>query len=160
MKRIKVSLSDAEIDFAKRWAHKRESPTKKKIKDKIKSRKHSHFVGLLGELAFGKWSHQDIDIRLFEVVGDGGVDFCIDGVTIDVKTASYDPPILKYNRLIEVKCDRSVLTLTTNYRDIFLCGWCNRKWFLEQHEIKNFGWGNKVVLPEKKLCSLEEWSGL
>ena len=77
-------------------------------------------LGLMGEMAFADFSGYEVDTSQ-RMDGDKGVDFVIDGYTIDVKTARK-----AYNLIVEVgkvKADFYVLASLVSQYEVELIGW-------------------------------------
>lgn len=98
MSRIKITLTNEEVLFAKKLAQKRDA---KKVRFgagqyaecsvKTGSSENSHFYGILGEMAVAKHFGVKVDEEIFDSHGDDGIDLFIKklGGKTQVKTTTY-----------------------------------------------------------------------
>tara|TARA_B100001105_G_C22320174_1_gene412165 strand:+ start:273 stop:803 length:531 start_codon:yes stop_codon:yes gene_type:complete len=105
MARIIVKLSNKEVSFAEKLAHKRDA---KKVRfgagkyaacsEKTGSSEMSHFYGILGEVAVAKHFGAEVDEEIFDNHGDDGIDLTIKKLKgkTQVKTTTYcKEPLLR-----------------------------------------------------------------
>lgn len=97
-----------------------------------------HCWGTFGEIAFAKtFGYSYSDVRTDLSNGDGGVDFVMDGVTIDVKTIAYDWPkfaIVSREQVRKSAVDVLVFVTPNSVlkpRSARFIGWKRRARFLE-----------------------------
>lgn len=121
------------------------------MKDDLRANK----MGLAGEFEFAWRFNSQVDMTL-RPFGDGGVDFTINGYTIDVKTAEKPWYLLYLEEKLPVVADIYVLA-GCNLEDkrTWLIGWA---WGedLERGEVKEFlrGYRNRAI-HHSKLRSLD-----
>ena len=133
--RVKIILTDAQLDIAKAIAMKRaRKPSQYSNKfDPLNSEYWPHFMGTLGEVAFGYCYGQEPDASL-TWKGDDGSDFndlsAWPGQSVQVKTRDCErfknPELLvRFNHAIA-----DVYVLTELYKSqpaiVYLVGWCSR----------------------------------
>ena len=109
-----------------------------------------HYHGILGEMAYAKQYNVEIDLSV-SVDGDGGFDLTILGMTVDVKTSNYNPPILKLNSIRDFESDLMALALRHDDRHIELCGFTDAKNLLKKFYTRDFGNGARVCLDAEHL---------
>lgn len=89
-------------------------------------------TGLLGEYAVGEFLDEPMDTKLY-ANGDGGHDFVVNGVTMDVKTARYHGGSALNRRVDEktlrpLKADVYIFcTWNEGRKEIFIRGWATRQ---------------------------------
>lgn len=111
---------------------------------------NAHLNGILGEVAYAKHYNVPYDISVTPT-GDGGADLCILGRTVDVKAATYNPPILKICSMGEWTADLLALAYIENMDNIWLYGFADRNTFKEHSYVRNFGWGDRLCLDHQWL---------
>lgn len=115
----------------------------------------AHKIGLAGEFEFALRFGGEVDMTL-RPFGDGGVDFRMNGYTIDVKTAEKPWYLLYLEEKLPVAADIYVLAgCNLAERESWLIGW---EWgeTLEKGEMKEFipGYRNRAI-HHSKLRSLD-----
>jgi len=151
--RVKVELTDDEVNRVREIASIRDSNKKGFSSTRHWTGKEStHFVGLLGEMAFAKYTGLDLDDTNYRYKGDGGIDFAKD-VTCQVKTTNYKNPSILcfYDHLNDFTADYAVLTYRESNNVIWLCGWISRHDFEMAAHIRNFGYGDRLVMRDHDL---------
>jgi len=147
---VKVKLTDKEIERVREIAGIRD-----KNKKRFSSTRHwtkdesTHFIGLLGEMAFAKYTGLDLDDNNYRYKGDGGIDFS-SKVTCQIKTTNYNNPALLcfYDHLNDFSADYAVLAYRESNNVIWLCGWVSRETFETESYIRNFGYGDRLVMRD------------
>ena len=117
-------------------------------------RNKEHTTGIIAELGFAQIFGLKVDLNEY-VHGDGGVDFRVGGVSIDVKGA--DKPVFLFlkEKSANMCADILVLAKVENY-DVWLIGWTIRKVILAQ-PIKDFKKGiMNYYLHNSKLRTMEQ----
>ena len=109
-----------------------------------------HYHGVLGEMAYSKHYGVPLDTSV-DAMGDCGTDLVILGRTVDVKTANYNPPILKVNSLRDIRSDLVALAYREDDRKIWLCGFSNRDTWMSHFYTEDFGHGKRVCLKHTHL---------
>ena len=107
-------------------------------------------IGLVGELAYSKYTGMPVDTHTLGH-GDGGIDF-ENGV--DVKCSKLDvcPNLLMMKRDIKEKTKFYVLAWWKNYGrelnvdEVYLIGWISKEDFIQKHEKVNYGFGTSMRL--------------
>lgn len=88
-----MELDEEDFADAARLAWRRDASFRRDTG--FRSALYNHLQGCLAELAVARDLGLDIDEELYASEdGDGGYDFEVNGITIDVKSTSYDPPWL------------------------------------------------------------------
>ena len=122
------------------------------------SSQSSHFLGLLGEMAFSLETGIKIDL-LLRAEGDGGLDFNYDGKFYDVKGTQYwkDPHLKQYPNP-KKWCDYYVLAgIRTNEHLVKIFGWTSKE-NLQKAHLVDYGYGNQRSIPYSELNKdLPEW---
>lgn len=106
----KRNLSYEEIDGGTNFAHDSED---------------THLIGVLGEIAAAKFYNSEIDEKAYWA-GDDGSDMIINGVDIDVKTRTHNPPILyaKTRKVHKNEVKNYVLVEQVSRREYRIWGMC------------------------------------
>jgi len=111
----------------------------------------SDFLGFLAEFVISDFIGVERP-RLIEGKTDGGVDFCIGGVNVDVKATNYvfgEPSLILFKGK-EYSCDYFVLLAL---KDCYFCvvGGISKKDFFVKCVEKDFGYGVRLVVDAGKL---------
>lgn len=150
-----VKLTPEEVQDAEQLAIDRE-------KDKLKYKKQtkwkrvgeSHRIGAIGEKAVSKILGVDVN-REINPTGDAGFDFVVDGETYEVKTTTYNPPYLRFNRMKDFNTDWAVLCHYIDAETINVVGKINKKDFEKKFFWRNFGFGTRVCVDTESMIELE-----
>lgn len=125
-----------------------------------------HYIGLKAEWAVASFLFLDIDTRTTPN-GDGGYDLKKSGITIDVKMSQKDLkfhrpgpradiiflvqplspftiPDTKYHDL--TKRDTHIAKPAFSWKHVVLIGWITRAEFMAKHVLRNFGYGDRMVV--------------
>lgn len=151
MGRIRVQLTDDEVASVRQWAAARGNP-KESWSTTMRWAKGGdyHFLGLLGEMAYAKHYSVPLDTEVLDL-GDGGIDLCILGQTVDVKTSTNPDPILKLNSIKDFKAEMMALALKVSDNTVDLCGFCDLRSMIRHGYKRDFGHGPRVCLDEQFL---------
>lgn len=108
-----------------------------------------HVLGVLGELAVGRFLGADIDKKRRQE-GDQGFDFEIRGITIDVQTTPYDPGFLKYDEAKHrFRADIAVMVEQVSILEYKLAGCISIDQFIERAFWKDFKHGNRLTVDPR-----------
>lgn len=151
---IQVTLSEEEQALcrdvsASRYATSRELGLTQLRVDT--SKMNVELLGVQGELVFAKTFN--LEAPKDNLGSDGGVDYIIKGVTIDVKTASKPHYKLLFRSLKVFKAKIGVLVVKVNDNTFNLIGWATKKQFLAQCSPLVEG---GFTLEQEKLKPIEE----
>ena len=156
---VEVKFSDAELAMMKEKARLRQAPkdarralvTDKRIIDR--ENVETHLIGLLGEFAIARLVHGLVDTNVY-LSGDTDKDFCIYGVTVEVKTLQ---GYLTFKKPSDFKADVAALVLYKRgeYDKVWVQGWISRKDFEEQCFTDNFGYGDRPCVQPASLLPIE-----
>jgi len=168
---ISIKLTDNEVSHLKTLAHKRHYAKDSSFRDAgaIPTRgSESHFLGILGEYAWGKYINESIDIEIYDV-RDSGEDF----QNTEIKAITFESqgePELKIPKeefesrsnvflyvLVRVKKDSSKKIIPNN---VEILGSISRKNF-EKHKIskqykKNYP--ENFIVPLSKMTDIKKES--
>lgn len=144
-----VELSPEDMALAKEIASKRDGQ-KKGYSSSAYWNKSSHYCGILGEIAYARHYGVPVDSNL-DPLGDDGFDLRILGLSIDVKTTKYSPPILKINSMDDMKSDMLALALVQGGCFIELCGFCDRERLKSRGYKHDFGYGERLCINQSDL---------
>ena len=163
---VVINFSDQEVSYAfeqgkKRHYAKDESFREKgsvKIKN-AKSKHESHSIGFLGELAWAKFTNQEVDTTIY-AVRDSGEEFA----GTEVKTITYcgegEPelkiPKAEFQKRKSVQNYVLVRINTSNLNKVELLGTISRKDFFEKKIIKqyNVNYPINFITPLSKMNSV------
>lgn len=108
-----------------------------------------HVVGLMGELAVAKLLGTKIDQRTLKH-GDDGDDLMIGERSIQVKTCLRDRPgmDLYFNDIGKFASDIAVLVLARGKDEVRVAGWIPRNEFEFLLRHKDYGYGDRITVPE------------
>mgnify|MGYP000548409581 CR=1 FL=1 len=97
---------------------------------------------------------QDVIIEMT----DGGVDLWLGDVTIDVKYTARNTSKLIFDSASKFKSQVAVLVTATSNNDVMeILGWCSKNKFIEVSYIKDFGYGERLVMDADKLQPIEQF---
>ena len=156
---IKVTLSKEEQAFCKDVAMSRYSTSRELGLTQLRidtSEMNVELLGVQGELAFAKVF--DLDNPKDNLGSDGGTDYTIEEITIDVKAASKPTYRLLFRSLEAFKSQVGVLVVKINDNTFKVVGWTTRKQFAELSKPLNEG---GFTLEQSQLRPVEElWKRL
>lgn len=133
-----------------------------------------HFDGLRLELGVEIFTGQT-GLADFSVTkhGDGGVDGRLFGMSMQIKASTHSPPFLRFNidGSQRFKADVAILgyvpptpmvadkTWCERNGYVDLIGWISREEFMERATIRNFGYGDRLVVtpPLNAMSNLRPW---
>lgn len=160
-----IHLTQEQIDWAVKLAQHRNTPkveagVKSNITCNKKSLERFHTDGAIGEVVVHLKTGWPIDTE-FYMDGDQGVDFEVNGKTIDVKYRDYLYPYadLPFNHLDDFKSDYAVLVVPVkkgDYSASRICGYISRDDFMNSYSMKNFGYGDRFIIGQDQLRSFDE----
>lgn len=125
-----IILTDQEMNQANELADIRNNGMTQYRKEPGLNR-HQHFIGALGEIAFGRLFGLEVEM-IQKPQGDDGVDFFMDGRSIDVKTSEAPFPKL-ISLKSKIRADIYVLAHTKKNKVAFL-GWIRKQNFIDKHK--------------------------
>jgi len=139
--------------------------------DQALSNVEAHYVGLKGEWAVASYLHLDMDTSM-SYSGDDGYDLEMRGVTIDVKMSVQDLKVNKPGPTADILflvqplspftipdprykdlCERDpyVGKADLSWRNVVIVGWITSVEFMNEYELMNFGYGERLVMKQHKL---------
>jgi len=150
-----IRLSEKDNLFLLNLAHGRNDPKIGVVRNRRVDQKRSdirlNFGGIKGEFAVAKFLDINIDESI-SLSGDGGVfDLIYDGKKIQVKFNNTLDGDLYFNQLSEFRADIAILTVSADGIIIRVVGWIDRENFESSYKIKNWGYGNRFCVSQKKL---------
>ena len=158
-----VVMTNADINFCKELANKRNTKTPEVQTHKITENKNDfsiNFLGLIGERAVAKYLKLKLDTEINQKGGDKGHDMTLGGLTLDVKYTQSVPAILMIPNLNKLKADILILTRprykAEKVRVIKICGWITQERFKELCKPRDFGYGKTNVVTTKDLNDMRD----
>jgi hypothetical protein len=157
-----IMLSEAQLALAARVADVRND--KKGVPNYRESRKHPdwqmHFHGAQAELAVCRRFAFPL-ARYGDLDGDNGLpDLYIGELRAEVKAPFYDPPIVKFNSLIDLRADVLIVCSMLQGRRLVglvrLHGYIRREHFIAQHTVRDFNQGVRACIDVAHLAPLHE----
>lgn len=129
--------------------------------DKNNTSKGIDVVGKLGELAVSKLLNLPIDLEI-KTRGDKGLDFNLNGITIQVKTSTYESLI--FNSMSQFKAGIAILVQFVGEDKqkaeedprFIVWGWIDKPSFIKLHYHKNYGYGERSVVDIDALHPISE----
>ncbi len=156
---IQVTLSDEEQALCRDVAMSRYSTSRELGLTQLRidtSEMNVELLGVQGELAFAKVF--DLEDPKDNLGSDGGTDYIIQEITIDVKTASKPNYKLLFRSLKAFKATIGVLVVKVNDNTFKLVGWSTLKQFSELSQPLGEG---GFTLEQSQLRPIEElWKRL
>lgn len=156
---IEVTLSEEEQALCKDVAMSRYSTSRELGLTQLRidtSEMNVELLGVQGELAFAKVF--DLKNPKDNLGSDGGTDYTIEEITIDVKAASKPTYRLLFRSLEAFKSQVGVLVVKINDNTFKVVGWTTRKQFTELSKPLNEG---NFTLEQSQLRPVEElWKRL
>ena len=155
-----VWFSQEELNDYKRIAALRNDP---KIAAGIHTNKFSlrhgdleiNILGVHGEAAVSEILGVDFDRRAL-MEGDGNIaDLWYKGRSVQVKMITHKSGDLFFNSLSDFRADIAVLVVPCSANSVNVVGGISRKKFAKLCGTKNFGYGDRVTVPQNLLTPLE-----
>jgi hypothetical protein len=164
---VDIILNREEIMEAVEIAHGRDAP---KVAAGIKpsfgpgiSNYDGHITGALAELAAAKYYGVEVDNKFYGESGDGHQpDITFNGWGIEIKSTQYDPPILKFNQLLDFNSDIALLCHVDRQQmkatageqiTVNLAGVVSRNKFLNTCYRKSFGYGDRYCMAAASMAN-------
>jgi len=123
--------------------------------DVTKSEFELTYIGTMGEYAASKYFCSDMDMGLHRG-GDNGTDLIINGQAVHLKTTNrYGVPLLI---LDSIKCFTTKLGMVAKILSpikVELCGLVSRTYFYQNHSIRDFGYGNRLVMSVDEMVHVD-----
>jgi hypothetical protein len=156
---VEVKFTEYDIALFRKKAQQRQAPKDANLRlvsdKRIINRDNieTHFIGLLGEFALARLIHGNVDTNAY-LSGDIEKDFCIYGVTVEVKTLQ---GYLAFKDQNDFRADVAALVIynKNDYSSVWVQGWISRKDFMEQCFVDNFGYGERPCLQPAQLLPIE-----
>ena len=125
-----IWLTDQEMNQANELADIRNNGMNQYLRKPGQNRLQ-HFIGAKGEIAFAKVFGLTVEM-VQKPEGDNGVDFFMDGRSIDVKTTEHQYPklIMRKNK---IRSDVYVLAHSKGNK-VALMGWIKKNTFIDNHK--------------------------
>ena len=122
-----------------------------RLENKRQGRLDANWSGFMAEFAFARAF--DLPAPKMNIVSDGGVDFWIDGVAIDVKLTGTGKLI--FDSLDAFKAHVAVLARVCDEPDcIEFLGWTGKTFFGEACYSHDFGYGERLVMDAEDLHNM------
>lgn len=124
--------------------------------DRAKSEFELHYIGAMGEYAVSKYSgvpmNEDVHIG-----GDDGVDFVINGWECHVKTFTYTgrEPEFFVDNIDKFTATIGIGTRILSPTRVEIIGCISKTKFEQYATIKNYGYGNRLLVPFNFLSPLD-----
>jgi len=113
------------------------------------------YIGAMGEYAISKYFSSPINYEIHPG-GDNGIDICINGFACQIKTAArnYKKSYLYFNDMDCFCAPVAIYAKVISPIKVELVGCISRKTFIENHIVKDFGYGERLAMPEGELTDL------
>ena len=148
-----TDLNSSIFDYCIALAKKRESKWSKKLKQnyhKTIFNRNYELIGLLGEIIYGLYSGELLDVKQYQS-GDDGADF---NKRVQVKTSE----VIKAKYLIEYtdkdfsKFDYFVMVLVDlENKSGYVKSWISTKDFLKRKTVMDFGYGKRYAMKIEEM---------
>jgi hypothetical protein len=156
---IEVKFSPSDISLFHEVAAARQAPkdaNRSKVEDKRivqRDNTETHLIGLLGEYALARLIYGNVDTNAY-LSGDTDKDFCLYGVSIEVKTLQ---GFLTFKNKSDFQADVAALVIYNrhDFSSVWVQGWISRKDFEDQCFIDNFGYGDRPCVQPAQLLPIE-----
>lgn len=140
----------AEVIAARRQS-KKEPYRSTRVLGPYRSSREVHYIGVLGELAVGRYLGLQVDDSE-RVDGDSGSDFVVHGLMLDVQTSTHRDPHLKYDSKHPFRADIAILARYARFSSlIVLEGWIRKSTFRERSHKENYGHGVRDIVTVNDL---------
>jgi len=157
-----IMLTEAEMEMARRLAFQR-NDSKKNLKGDYnmtgRDQEQSHFDGVRAEIAACKRFNYPVDTGIYIGGDDGRPDLYVGNYSVEVKAATYKPPILKFNTLTDFKSDVAILALVYNTDKmksvVELWGCVGKHKFYKEHKIENYGYGPRAIMQAEQMSPIK-----
>ena len=125
-----------------------------RLENDRQSRVEANIYGFKAEFAVARLL--GADLPTVNVVSDGGVDAWVDDISIDVKFNNAEFGKLIFDNMDKFKAQVAVLVgKTADPAVMRVNGWEGRKTFMEKSVSHNFGYGDRLVMNDSDLYSIE-----
>tara|TARA_R110002072_G_scaffold55478_2_gene144543 strand:- start:850 stop:1356 length:507 start_codon:yes stop_codon:yes gene_type:complete len=125
-----------------------------RLENDRQSRVEANIYGFKAEFAVARLL--GADLPTVNVVSDGGVDAWVDDISIDVKFNNAEFGKLIFDNMDKFKAQVAVLVgKTADPAVMRVNGWVGRKTFMEKSVSHNFGYGDRLVMNDSDLYSIE-----
>ena len=154
-----IKLSEAEISDCLQAANaitqfnKASGRKNGKIASNRSDREIQHF-GCMTELAICKLF--DVENRIHTLGADGGIDFWLNNISVDVKATFMKNSGLTFTCLDRFRAKVAILMEYDTESSVKVIGWITKAAFERLHIIRDFGYGDRCYLPPEKLKPIEE----
>ena len=154
-----VKLSEAELSDCFQAANARNQFNKASGKkngkiDKNRTDQEIEYFGCMTELAVAKLF--EVDSRLYALGTDGGIDFWLGNISIDIKASFYLNSGLTFTSLKHFRSKVAVLAEYNDETSVKVKGWASKALFERKHVKRNFGYGERCFLQPDDLLPIEK----
>jgi hypothetical protein len=158
-----VELNNSDMEAIAKIAHARNSVKERagvrsNKFDASKGEEDAHLIGVMGEYAVAKY----LGLKIDEVVtlhGDNGSDLnACNCIRIEVKTRNrrgFDFA-LNNTRTSDIKWDVGILAYKVASNQIEIAGWISKVSFLSRCTVKNYNYGDRLVVEPDKMFALTD----
>jgi hypothetical protein len=115
-----------------------------------------HVLEVKGQLAVSKYFKVPMDWSIC-IGGNRNPHFTVNGITMRVQTPTHHPPILKLNHASDFRTDLMIVCLAWEPHVIGIYGCVSRKRFLEEHMLKDFGTGKRLIMLSWNLTPIDDY---
>lgn len=122
--------------------------------DKNRTQEQIELLGIVSEFAVSKLF--GVESRIFALGVDGGIDFWLGDISVDIKASFFPQSGLIFNSLDDFRSDVSILAVHETEASVDVKGWISRPNFTKLHKTRDFGYGNRCFLEPEKLMPLEK----
>jgi len=150
---VQIPFTLQDYQFCASLADKRSSSmghqdTKNSITMTHSSQKR-HYIGVIGELAYSKFSGLPVDVITIGR-GDDGNDFQ-NGVNVKCTDRKSKPDLLFLKKQFERKISNYYVLSWIHESNVYLVGWAKRLEIESQHTVTDFGYGETLVFKNDLL---------
>lgn len=154
-----IKLSEAEVSDCLQAANaitqfnKASGRKNGKIAANRSDREIQHF-GCMTELAICKLF--DVENRIHTLGADGGIDFWLNNISVDVKATFMKNSGLTFTCLDRFRAKVAILMEHHSENSVKVIGWTSKAFFEKNHIKRDFGYGERCFLEQDKLKPIQE----
>lgn len=150
---IKIEFSKEDFEFCHELGLKRSGSVghadTKNSPRMVHGSRYRHYLGVVGELAYSKYSGLEVDIHTIGK-GDDGTDFP-NGVNVKCSDAKNKPNLLILSQQFKRKYSDYYVMVWYTQGDVYLLGWATRDQLYTHKKVVDFGYGETYLYSNRNL---------
>ena len=125
-----------------------------RLENGAQTREEANAFGYKAEFAVARLFNCEPPV--LNVLSDGGVDLWFENISVDVKFTNKEYGSLIFDNLEKFRAQIAILVGRTDDPDVMrVNGWMSKKDFAARCHVKNFGYGDRLIVDWNNLNSIE-----